>query len=142
MKDKQHGINISKSKLTDHDYILLSRGLKFIPNPEDKNAKLELLKDFDELAKKMRCRYWFHRNSDKLHPFYQKTGYVPGFNCHTFENQGRIQGGGAPGARPPKIGKQLFFWRKIVIFYTKYPKNVRASARRNLFKCAPPPPPP
>jgi hypothetical protein len=44
--------NISKSKLTDHDYILLSRGLKFIPNPEDKNAKLELLKDFDELARK------------------------------------------------------------------------------------------
>ena len=39
-------ICFSKSKLTDHDYILLSRGLKFIPNPKDKNAKLELLKDF------------------------------------------------------------------------------------------------
>jgi hypothetical protein len=43
--------------------------------------------------------------------------------------QGRIQGGwGAPGARPPpKIGKNLIFWRKIVIFHTKYPKNFRAS---------------
>ena len=39
-------ICFSKSKLTDHDYILLSRGLIFIPNPKDKNAKLELLKDF------------------------------------------------------------------------------------------------
>jgi hypothetical protein len=29
-------------------------------------------------------------------------------------------GGGAPGAR---------FWRKIVIFHTKYPKNFRASLR-------------
>ena len=66
---KQHVINLPKSKLTDHDYILLSRCLKFIPNPKDKNDKLELLKDFDELARKMRCRYWFHKNSDKLHPF-------------------------------------------------------------------------
>jgi hypothetical protein len=36
-------------------------------------------------------------------------------------------GGGAPGARPPKIGKNMIFWRKIVIFHTKYPKNFRAS---------------
>ena len=30
--------------------------------------------------------------------------------------------GGASGARPPKIGKNMIFWRKIVIFHTKYPK--------------------
>jgi hypothetical protein len=42
--------------------------------------------------------------------------------------QGRIQGGGAHPARaPPKIGKNMIFWRKIVIFHTKYPKNFRAS---------------
>ena len=86
MKAKQYVTNLSKSKLTDHDYILLSRGLKFIPNPKDKNAKLELLKDLDELARKMRCRYLFHKNSDKLHPFYQKTGYEPEFSCHSLEN--------------------------------------------------------
>jgi hypothetical protein len=74
LKAKQHVINLSKSKLTDHDYILLSRGLHFIPNPKDKKVKLELLKDFDELARIKRCRYWFHKNSDKLHPFYEKTG--------------------------------------------------------------------
>ena len=27
---------------------------------------------------------------------------------------------GAPGARPPKIGKNKIFWSKIVIFHTKY----------------------
>ena len=41
--------------------------------------------------------------------------------------------GGAPGARPPKIGKKLIFWRKIVIFHTKYPQNVRASHRSANF---------
>ena len=30
---------------------------------------------------------------------------------------------------PPKIGKNMIFWHKIVIFHTKYPKNVRASLR-------------
>jgi hypothetical protein len=43
--------------------------------------------------------------------------------------------GGAPGAPPPppKIGKNIIFWRKIVIFHTKYPKNVRASLRSAHF---------
>ena len=41
---------------------------------------------------------------------------------------GAGSGGGAPDARaPPKIGKNMIFWRKIVIFHTKYLKNVRAS---------------
>jgi hypothetical protein len=30
---------------------------------------------------------------------------------------------------PPKIGKNKIFWRKIVIFHTKYPNNFRASLR-------------
>ena len=50
--------------------------------------------------------------------------------------QGRIQGGErAPGARPPppKIGKNMIFWRKIVIFHTKYPKKFRASLRSAQF---------
>jgi hypothetical protein len=35
--------------------------------------------------------------------------------------------------------KKLIFWRKIVIFHTKYPKNVRVSLRSaQFFKCAPP----
>jgi hypothetical protein len=39
---------------------------------------------------------------------------------------------GAPGASPyPKIGKNIIFWRKIVIFHTKYPKYFRASFRNS-----------
>jgi hypothetical protein len=45
-------------------------------------------------------------------------------------SRGGSKGGGAPGARPPKIGKKYDFWRKIVIFHTKYPNN--------FFKYAPP----
>jgi hypothetical protein len=42
--------------------------------------------------------------------------------------------GGAPGARPPpKMGKNMIFWRKIVIFHTKNSKNVRASLRSAQF---------
>jgi hypothetical protein len=45
-----------------------------------------------------------------------------------------MEGGGAHPARtPPKIGKNKIFWRKIVIFNTKYPKNVRASLRSAQF---------
>ena len=46
-------------------------------------------------------------------------------------NTGADPGGGAHLARaPPKIGeKKMFFWRKIVIFHTKYPNIFRASLR-------------
>ena len=43
------------------------------------------------------------------------------------------KGGGA------KIVKNMIFWRKIVIFHTKYPKNVRASLRSaQFFQVRPP----
>jgi hypothetical protein len=42
-------------------------------------------------------------------------------------------GGGAPGAPPLKIGKNMIFWRKIVIFHTKYSKYFRASLRSAQF---------
>ena len=44
-------------------------------------------------------------------------------------SQGRIQRGAHLARAPPTIGKNMIFWRKIVIFHTKYPKNVRASLR-------------
>jgi hypothetical protein len=39
--------------------------------------------------------------------------------------------GGAPGMHPtpPKIGKNMIFWHKIVIFHTKYPPKNCASLR-------------
>jgi hypothetical protein len=56
---------------------------------------------------------------------YKRGGiYVSGeFSSISVSQQGRIQG----GRTPPKIGKNKIFWRKIVIFHTKYPKIFRAS---------------
>ena len=49
------------------------------------------------------------------------------FKKYALESRGRTR-------RPlPKIGKNMIFWRKIVIFHTKYPKNVRASLRSAQF---------
>jgi hypothetical protein len=60
------------------------------------------------------------------------TLFFNGVKDWNWNNQGRIKGG-APGARPPKIGENMIFWRKIVIFHTKYPKNFRASLRSAQF---------
>jgi hypothetical protein len=43
--------------------------------------------------------------------------------------QGRIQGEAHPARAPPKIGKNIIFLRKIVIFHTKFPKKFRAALR-------------
>jgi hypothetical protein len=50
-----------------------------------------------------------------------------------------IQGAGGRPA-PPKIGKNMIFWRKIVIFHTKYPKIFRTSLRSARFFLSAPPP--
>jgi hypothetical protein len=44
-------------------------------------------------------------------------------------SMGGSRGGAHPARAPPKIGKNLIFWRKIVIFHTIYPQNFRASLR-------------
>jgi hypothetical protein len=55
---------------------------------------------------------------------------------YTFQE--RIQGGGHSAPAPPKIGKNMIFWRKVVIFHTKYPNNFRASLRSpQIFLSAP-----
>jgi hypothetical protein len=60
--------------------------------------------------------------------------------CIHRDMQGWIQGEAHPAPTPPsKIGKNMIFWRKIVIFHTKYPKNFRASLRSaQIFLSAPP----
>jgi hypothetical protein len=47
---------------------------------------------------------------------------------------GGSRGGGGGATSPPKkIGKNMIFLRKIVIFHTKYPNNFRASLRSAQF---------
>ena len=53
---------------------------------------------------------------------------------------GEDPGGGRTRRVPPKIGKDMIFLRKMVIFHTKYPNNFRASLRSaQFFKVRPPP---
>ena len=42
-------------------------------------------------------------------------------------------------APPSAIGKNMIFWRKIVIFHTKYPKHFRASLHSAQFFLSTPP---
>ena len=74
-----------------------------------------------------------------VHETTVKNINVSSFTFHSYElntsnyMQVRIQVGGAPGARPPKIGKNMIFFNKIVIFHTKYPNNFRTSLRSAQF---------
>jgi hypothetical protein len=54
------------------------------------------------------------------------------FNQVEVSNAGADPGGGGGRTRrapAPKIGKNMIFWRKIVIFHTKYPNNFCVSLR-------------
>ena len=83
---KQYVFNMSKRPLTDNEALLLSKGLKFIPSPREKNAKRALMKSFNEFERKLRCKYHFHDNKDStLHPFRVKSGYTPGYTCDALE---------------------------------------------------------
>ena len=47
--------------------------------------------------------------------------------------RGGYKGGRTRRALPLKLENNMIFWRKIVIFHTKYPKNFRASLRSAQF---------
>ena len=65
-----------------------------------------------------------------------KIGNV--IKVHSVTRQGRIQGApGAPPHPPPKIGKNMIFWRKIVIFHMKYSKKVRAPNLKSWIRPCP-----
>lgn len=83
---KKHVINLSQRRLSDAEYLLLSKGLKFIPTPSNKMAKSDLMKDFNEMCRKMRCRYLYHNTNDTIHPFRLKTYHKPQLCCNTLEN--------------------------------------------------------
>ena len=84
---KQHVLNLSKYSLKDYEYIVLAKGLKFIPTPNNKHVRKSILQDFDEFARKLRCKYLFETGSnDDLHPFRTNTGYKPGPTCSSLEN--------------------------------------------------------
>ena len=65
-KTEMQVLNLSKHCLTCAEQSLLSKGLKFIPSPKSYNAKNIVLRDFDEFARKLRCKYMFSNSDDNL----------------------------------------------------------------------------
>ncbi|CAG2219956.1 unnamed protein product [Mytilus edulis] len=65
-------------KIKDDEILLLSKGLKYIPSPSTKFAKSSIASDFNEFARKLRCKYHFDKGDIfKRHPFLTKSGYKP-----------------------------------------------------------------
>ncbi|CAC5371890.1 unnamed protein product [Mytilus coruscus] len=78
----------TKEKLCTAEILVLAKGLKFIPSPNLRNAKKTLINDFNELARKMRCKYHFDNGSHQYnrHPFLSKSGYKPNWANNAIEN--------------------------------------------------------
>ncbi|CAC5384547.1 unnamed protein product [Mytilus coruscus] len=78
----------TKEKLCNAEILVLAKGLKFIPSPNLRNAKKTLINDFNELARKMRCKYHFDNGSHQYnrHPFLSKSGYKPNWANNAIEN--------------------------------------------------------
>nr|XP_058942951.1 uncharacterized protein LOC131771192 [Pocillopora verrucosa] len=65
--------------LTDHQVSVLAKGLKFIETPVTNENKIrqQLLRDFEQFARRMRLRYIFHGNDKDSHPFHVKSNWIP-----------------------------------------------------------------
>ncbi|CAH3155824.1 unnamed protein product [Pocillopora meandrina] len=58
---------------------VLAKGLKFIETPVTNENKIrqQLLRDFEQFARRMRLRYIFHGNDKEPHPFHVKSNWIP-----------------------------------------------------------------
>ena len=74
--------NLSSHQLTDSQVSLLSRGLKFIPTPETNETKIrqQLLRDFEQFARRMRLLYIFHGKTENHILFMLNQLGCPRFN--------------------------------------------------------------
>ena len=58
---------------------MLSKGLKFIPTPVTNETiiRRQLLRDFEQFARRMRLQYIFHGQNNEPHPFHVKSNWMP-----------------------------------------------------------------
>ena len=79
--------NFSKHRLTDTEYRALGKGIKFCPTPQMQNASKQIRSNFNELARKIRCRYHFAdpQANTTLHPLRVNSGYQPSNACNPIE---------------------------------------------------------
>ena len=71
--------NLSNCNLTTDQINLLSKGLRFIPSPHTNtdSVRKQILRDFNQFARRMRLRYIYHGRGKIEHPFYVKTNWEP-----------------------------------------------------------------
>ncbi|XP_062587335.1 uncharacterized protein LOC134248972 [Saccostrea cucullata] len=76
---RDHVFNLTPDKLSDDEYLLLAKGLKFVPSPVSHKVKQQVMKDFNEFARKLKCRFIFHDpdSDNDIHPFRMKSGFEP-----------------------------------------------------------------
>jgi hypothetical protein len=73
------------------------------------------------------------RNKSTKKVYSDRTVYDYALLCKRIFTGADPEGAHPARGPPPKIGKNMIFWRKIVIFHTKYPNNFRASVRSVQF---------
>ena len=78
-KNEKYLKNLSDHTLTDHQASILTKGLKFIETPviNENKIRQQLLRDFEQLARRMRLRYIFHGNDKEPHPFHVRSNWIP-----------------------------------------------------------------
>ena len=71
--------NLSTHQLSDDQVNVLSKGLKFIPTPVTNKTTIrrQLLRDFEQFARRMRLQYIFHGQDKEPHPFHVKSNWMP-----------------------------------------------------------------
>ena len=86
-KAKKYVRNFSNYELNDAETFALSKGIKFIINPPLKHARRQLINDFDEFSRKLRCAFLYDTGEPyQKHPFYMNSGFNPKTNCNAIEN--------------------------------------------------------
>ena len=77
--NKRHIKNLSDIQLTTDQTSVLAKGLRFIPTPVTKENSIrhQLMRDFNQFARRMRLQYIYHSENNEPHPFHVKTNWEP-----------------------------------------------------------------
>ena len=77
--NKTHIKNLSNIEISNDQINVLAKGLKFIPTPVTKQTQIkrQILRDFEQFARRMRLMYIFHRQNSEPHPFHVKSTWEP-----------------------------------------------------------------
>ncbi len=81
---KKYIRNLSDRELSNDEILVLAKGLKFIPDQQ--NRLTNIMKDFTDFERRMRLQYHFNNEPNTAHPFKTKSDYNPPFGPIPLEN--------------------------------------------------------